>query len=93
MQKKIIKMIAVLGLCLCLHGCIAAAAATAYGVSRHRTHHSYNEYVANMDKVNQDRQKQGLEPLPVATFDDWKKNRKELSNSAETQANAPSTGK
>jgi hypothetical protein len=69
------KVIALLALCLCLNGCIAAAAATAYGVSRHRTHKSYNEYVASMDKTNQDRKSQGLEPLPVNTFEEWKKNR------------------
>ena len=70
-KKKLLQGIAVLGLCLCLQGCLAAAAV--YGVSRYRTHKTYNEYVASMEKTNQERQSQGLEPLPVASFKEWKK--------------------
>ena len=83
-----------MGLCLCLNGCIAAGvAATAYGISRHRTHKSYNEYKADMEKTNQDRQSQGLEPLPVYSFDEWKKHRKELSKSGDETAPEPSPAK
>lgn len=73
MKKKLLKGVAVLCLCLCLDGCLAAAAA--YGVSRHRTHKSYREYVANLEKTNQERREQGLEPLPVSSFEEWKKSR------------------
>ncbi|MFZ2087795.1 MAG: hypothetical protein WAU47_04400 [Desulfobaccales bacterium] len=64
---------AVLSLCLCFSGCLAAA--TAYGVSRHRTQKSYQEYVTNMEKANQERQSQGLEPQPVMSLKEWKKSR------------------
>ncbi len=73
MKKKLLQAMAVLSLCLCLSGCLAAAAA--YGVSRRITHKNYNEYVASMEKTNQERRGQGLEPVPVASFQEWKKNR------------------
>jgi len=73
-RKCLGKVIALLALCLCLNGCIAAAAA--YGVSRHQTHKSYNEYVASMEQTNQERKNQGLEPAPVDSFEQWKQNRK-----------------
>ena len=59
MKNIFLKAVAVLGLCLCLTSCIPTALAV-YGVSRHRTHKSYNEYVASMEKTNQERQSQGL---------------------------------
>ena len=92
MKKRFLKAVAVLGLGLCLYGCIPTALAV-YGVSRHRTHKSYHEYVASMDKTNQERQSQGLEPLPVLSFDDWKKHRKDLGKPGEANPPAPSTGK
>ena len=93
MKNIFFKAVAILGLCLCLNGCIAAVAATAYGVSRHRTHKSYNEYKADMEKTNQERQSQGLEPMPIYSFDEWKKHRKELGKPGETNPPAPSAGK
>ncbi len=74
MRKILRKSIAVLSLCLCLHGCIPTAVAV-YGVSRHRTQKAYRQYVADMEKTNQERRDQGLEPLPVASFKEWKKSR------------------
>ena len=73
MKEKLLRGMAVLSLCLCFSGCLAAA--TAYGVSRHRTQKSYQEYVTNTEKTNQERRSQGLEPLPVMPFTEWKKNR------------------
>lgn len=90
MKRMVLRAVAVLGLCLCLNGCIAAVAATAYGVSRHRTHKSYNEYKADMEKTNQERQSQGLEPVTVYSFDEWKKHRRELSKRGDGTATAPS---
>jgi hypothetical protein len=79
---------AVLGLCLCLTSCIPTALAV-YGVSRHRTHKTYHEYVEYMEKTNQERQSQGVEPLPDLSFDDWKKHRKELGKPGEMTPPAP----
>jgi|WetSurMetagenome_2_1015567.scaffolds.fasta_scaffold425600_2 hypothetical protein len=93
MRKMFLKAIAVFTLGLCLSGCIAAGALAVYGVSRHRTHKSYHEYAASMEKTNQERQSQGLEPLPVYSFDDWKKHRKDLRKPEETSPPAPTTGK
>jgi hypothetical protein len=94
MRKILVKAVAVLGLCLCLEGCIPAAAVTVYAVSRHRTHKTYQEYVTDMEKTNQERQQKGLEPLPIASFKDWKKEGKPSGkSSAGTEAPAPSTGK
>jgi hypothetical protein len=87
-KKMFLKAAAVLGLCLCLNSCIPTALAV-YGVSRHRTHKSYNEYLASMEKTNQERQSQGLEPQPILSFDEWKKHRKELGKAGEMTAPAP----
>ncbi len=93
MKKILVKAIAVLGLCLCLDGCIPTAVAV-YAVSRHRTHKTYNEYVADMEKTNQARQQQGLEPLPIANFKDWKKEGKPSGKATVgEEAPAPATAK
>jgi hypothetical protein len=92
MRKLLVKAVAVLGLCLCLEGCIPTAVAV-YAVSRHRTHKTYQEYVTDMEKTNQVRQQQGLEPLPIASFKDWKKEGKPSGKSGDTEAPAPPPGK
>ena len=94
MKKLFSAALAVLSLGACLNGCIPTAVAV-YAVSRHRTHKTYNEYVADMTKTNQERQSQGLEPYPVLSFDDWKKNRKNLPPTGQenTPAPAPAPGK
>ena len=89
MKKILVRAVGVLGLCLCLSGCIPTALAV-YGVSRHRTHKSYHEYVEYMEKTNQERQKNGVEPLPILSFDEWKKHRKELGKPGEMTNPAPS---
>ena len=91
MKKFFVTLFAVLSLGACLQGCIPAAAV--YCVSRHRTHKSYNEYVADMTKTNEERQSQGLTPLPVLTFAEWKKNRKNLPQPGEESPPAPAPGK
>jgi hypothetical protein len=91
-KKILVKAIAVLGLCLCLEGCIPTAVAV-YAVSRHRTHKTYQSYVADMEKTNQERQQKGLEPLPIASFKDWKKEGKPSGKSEGTEAPAPAPGK
>ena len=92
MKKLFSAAIAVLSLGAFLNGCIPTAVAV-YAASRHRTHKSYNEYVADMTKANQERQGQGLEPLPVLSFDDWKKNRKNLPQPGQESTPAPAPGK
>ena len=93
MKKILLRAVAVLGLCLCLEGCVPTAVAV-YAVSRHRTHKSYQHYVDNMEKTNQERQKQGLEPLPIDDFKAWKKGGKATGKSQEgAEAPAPSSGK
>ena len=92
MKKFLVTLVAVLSLGACLNGCIPTAVAV-YAASRHRTHKSYNEYVADMTKANQERQGQGLEPLPVLGFDDWKKNRKNLPQPGQESTPAPAPGK
>ena len=92
MKKILVKAVAVLGLCLCLDGCIPTAVGI-YAVSRHRTHKTYQKYVTDMEKTNQARQQQGLEPMPIASFKDWKKEGKPSGKSAGTKTPAPATGK
>jgi hypothetical protein len=93
MKKILVKAIAVFGLCLCLEGCIPTAVAV-YAVSRHRTHKTYQKYVDNMEKTNQERQQQGLSPLIIKTFNDWKKAGKPSGPEAVGQeAPAPASGK
>jgi hypothetical protein len=92
-KKILVKAVAVLTLCLCLEGCIPTAVAV-YAVSRHRTHKTYQEYVTDMEKTNQARQQQGLEPLPVASFKEWKKEGKPSGKAmTDTEAPAPASGK
>jgi hypothetical protein len=91
-KKLLVKAVAVLGLCLCLEGCIPAAVGV-YAVSRHRTHKTYQNYVDNLGKTNQMRQQQGLEPLPVADFKEWKKEGKPSGKSEGTEAPAAPSGK
>ncbi len=88
MKKLIVKAVAGLALCLCLSSCIPTALAV-YGISRHRTHKSYHEYVEYMEKTNKDRQSNGVEPLPILSFDDWKKHRKELGKPGEMTSPTP----
>jgi hypothetical protein len=91
-KKILVKAVAVMGLCLCLEGCIPTAVAV-YAVSRHRTHKTYQEYVTDMEKTNQVRQQQGLEPLPVVGFKDWKKEGKPSGKAEATETPVPSSGK
>jgi hypothetical protein len=92
MRKFFIMAIAVFCLGGYLQGCIPTAVAV-YAVSRHRTHKSYGEYAADMEKCNQERQNQGLAPLPVLSFDEWKKNRKNLPKPGEEVPPAPAEKK
>jgi hypothetical protein len=92
MKKILVKAVAVPTLCLCLGGCIPTAVAV-YAVSRHRTHKTYQGYVTDMEKTNQARQQQGLEPLPIASFKEWKKEGKPSGKSESTEAPAPSSSK
>ena len=58
-----------------LSGCLAATAGVAaYQISKNRTQNQYREYVADMEKENQKRKDQGLEPMPVKSFMEWKHN-------------------
>jgi hypothetical protein len=93
-KKILVKAVAVLGLCLCfgLEGCIPTAVAV-YAVSRHRTHKTYQGYVADMEKTNQMRQQQGLEPLPIESFKDWKKEGKPSGKLESAEPPAPSSTK
>ena len=92
MRKFFMPAVAVLCLGVCLSGCIPTAVAV-YAVSRHRTHKTYSEYVADMEKTNQDRQKQCLAPLPVLSFNEWKKNRKNLPKPGEEAPPEPAAAK
>jgi hypothetical protein len=92
-KKILVKAIAVFSLCLCLDGCIPTAVAV-YAVSRRRTHKTYQSYVDDMEKTNQERQQQGLSPLIIKTFDDWKKAGKPSGASTTgAEAPAPQSGK
>jgi hypothetical protein len=71
-------------LALCSTGCIAAAA----GVAALRASESrqeaaktsakasdtaaYNQYISQMEQVNSQRQKNGLKPEPILSFEEWK---------------------
>jgi hypothetical protein len=37
---------------------------------------AYDNYKANKEKMNLERQKNGLEPKPVATFEEWKQGKR-----------------
>jgi uncharacterized protein YrzB (UPF0473 family) len=34
---------------------------------------NYEAYVANMEETNRERQKKGLEPVPIKTFNEWQR--------------------
>ena len=73
MKRILFKGVVILGLCLCLDGCIAAAVGTYAVVKRHRTRKQYREYVADIEDINQKRRELGLEPMHIKSFKEWKR--------------------
>lgn len=61
-------------LCLCwLSACLpTVAGVAAYKMSQNRTQNQYRQYISDLEKTNQQRRDQGLEPMPVKTFTQWK---------------------
>lgn len=62
-------------------GCLMAAAIHAAGSSKEeaatkdaeaKNMEAYNAYKTEMEKSNLDRQKAGLKPQPIQTFEEWK---------------------
>ena len=74
MKRMLFKGVVILGLCLCLDGCLAAVGTT-IAVKRHRTKSQYREYVVDMEKINHERKNKGLEPMQIKSFEEWKKNK------------------
>jgi hypothetical protein len=66
------KLLGILCLSFLLAGCIPTAIAT-YSIVRTKNYSQYREYVADMEKVNQERKDKGLEPMEIKPFDKWKK--------------------
>ena len=69
------KLLAILVIPLWLSACLpTVVGVSAYKISQNKTQNQYREYVADMEKENQKRKDQGLEPMPVKTFMEWKHN-------------------
>lgn len=59
---------------ICMSSCLpATVGVVGYKMSQNRTQNAYREYVADTQKENQKRRDQGLEPMPVMTFEEWKR--------------------
>ncbi len=83
MIKKLI-LLGFLGCFLITQGCLAAAVgygAYTYGSSKNeatkkeaeaKNIQTYNTYKMDMEKLNLDRQKAGLKPQPIQTYEEWK---------------------
>lgn len=51
---------------LLLAGCVPSM------IMKHRDRSSYSDYVQSTNQLNTDREKSGLAPVPVMTFDQWR---------------------
>ena len=65
------KILALLVMCFCLNGCMTALTAAALVHQKRKA--AYQEYKTNAIQINRDREKAGLEPNPIPTFNEWKK--------------------
>lgn len=75
-MKKLILIIPVVLAPLLFTGCLVAAigagvGAVKYGNAKHRD--AYAKYRTEAEKNNTDREKSGLQPVKVLTFDEWVK--------------------
>ena len=74
-MKKILALLCIVWLSA---SCLPVAVGVAAGkIERNRrVQANYEAYVANMGETNRERQKQGLEPLPIKTFSEWQQSSK-----------------
>ena len=55
-------------------GCVpTVAAVVAYKATQNKTQNQYRDYVAGMEKTNQERIDRGLAPMPIKSFEEWKR--------------------
>jgi hypothetical protein len=71
-MKKILALLCIVWLSAsCLPVAVGVAAGT---IERNRRiQANYEAYVANMEETNRERQKKGLEPVPIKTFNEWQR--------------------
>jgi hypothetical protein len=55
-------------LAMTLQGCVPAM------VMKSMDHEHYSDYVTKTEQINFEREKAGLQPTPIMTFDQWKGN-------------------
>lgn len=68
------RFLAICLLLVWLPSCIPATIGiSAYAIGRGRTKNAYRKYVTDLEKTNQERIDKGLKPIPIATFEEWKK--------------------
>jgi hypothetical protein len=60
------KLVAVGFLAVTLQGCVPTI------VMNSMDHQHYSDYVTQTDQLNFQREKAGLKPVPIMTFDQWK---------------------
>lgn len=54
--------------------CLPTVAAVAvYKAAQNKTQNNYRQYVADLERVNQERADRGLAPMPVKSFEEWKR--------------------
>jgi hypothetical protein len=71
-MKKILALLCIVWLSA---SCVPVAVGVAAGkIERNRRiQASYEKYVANTRETNRERQRKGLEPVPIMTFDEWQR--------------------
>lgn len=60
------KLAAIMLLAVTLQGCVPQL------VMNSMDHEHYSDYVTKTEQINFERQKAGLQPTPIMTFDEWK---------------------
>lgn len=104
MLRKLVSLI-LLGCFLATQGCLAAAVGYAgYAVSSSKDEaadkdaqakhiQTYNTYKMDMEKLNLDREKSGLKPNQIMTFEEWKLAHNIPTHAPEPQKAEPSEAK
>lgn len=61
-----VKLAAIMLLAVTLQGCVPEL------VMNSMDHQHYSDYVTSTEQINFEREKAGLQPTPIMTFDEWK---------------------
>jgi len=79
MKAKVLLSLLLLVTPLVLTGCLVAAVGAGVGAAKYgsaKQKDAYAHYRVEAEKNNTEREKAGLTPVPILTYDEWKKGQK-----------------